>query len=293
MLIREWIGNSQGHAWRLNHHVAEHIAFNFHFHPEYELTLTLGAGGQRHIGHDIESITECDLALVAPNQPHSWQAPARSDGAALELQVVLFRLDWLVALTEHGMPELRHLCQWLAQIRQGVVFSPAFTQLLAPRLARLHELTGVKRLIAVLDILSELEKDRAARFIDAQVVQLDPDRRLMKAMAHLQVNYLRAVSLAELAEVAACSVTTLKRLFAQQMKSSFSQEVLRLRIAHACHLLLTTDRGIDWVAMQSGYACLSHFYQQFSARIGQTPSAFRRQAKIRTNATGKPNANRP
>ncbi|WP_297575662.1 AraC family transcriptional regulator [uncultured Deefgea sp.] len=293
MLIREWIGNSQGHAWRLNHHVAEHIAFNYHFHPEYELTLTLGAGGQRHIGHDIESITECDLALVAPNQPHSWQAPVRSDGAALELQVVLFRLDWLVALTEHGMPELRHLCQWLAQIRQGVVFSPAFSQLLAPRLARLHELTGVKRLIAVLDILSELEKDTAARFIDCEVAQLEPDRRLIKAMTHLQSHYLQSVTLGELAEVAACSVTTLKRLFLQQMKSSFSQELMRLRIAHASHLLLTTDRGIDWVANQSGYPCLSHFYQQFSVRLGLSPRAFRRQAKIRANAAGKPNVNRP
>jgi AraC-like DNA-binding protein len=280
MLIREWIGNSQGHAWRLNHHIADLIPFNLHFHPEYELTLTLGAQGQRHIGSDLERFGECDLALVAPNQPHSWQAPARADGAAIKLQVVLFRLDWLVALAENGMPELRHLCQWLAQIRQGVVFSPACTQALAPRLAQLHELTGLKRLTALLDILSELEKDPAARFINGELTQLEPDRRLIRAMSYLQEHYLHSVTLDELAQVAACSVTTLKRLFAQQMKSSFSQELARLRIAHASNLLLSTDRGIDWVASQSGYACLSHFYQQFSERQGQTPSAFRRQSRV-------------
>ncbi|WP_198314432.1 AraC family transcriptional regulator [Chitinibacter sp. GC72] len=279
MLIREWIGNSQGHAWRLNHHLAESLPFNFHFHPEYELTLTLGGTGQRHIGSDLEGFAQCDLALVAPNQPHSWQAPARADGGQIELQVVLFRLDWLVSLAENGMPELRHLCQWLAQIRQGVVFSPDCTRIIAPRLAQLHEFSGLKRLTALLDILAELENDQAARFINGELTQLDPDRRLIRAMTHLQNHYLQAVTLDELAQVAACSVTTLKRLFAQQMKSSFSQELSRLRIAHASNLLLTTDRGIDWIASQSGYPCLSHFYQQFSERLGQTPSAFRRQAK--------------
>lgn len=279
MLIREWIGNSQGHAWRLNHHVAEHIPFSFHFHPEYELTLTLGANGQRHIGSDVEPFGECDLALVAPNQPHSWQAPSRLDQQAIELQVVLFRLDWLVSLAEHGMPELRHLCQWLSQIRQGVIFSPHCTRSVAPRLAKLHELNGLCRLTALLDILAELETDQGARFIAGEVTQISPDRRLIKAMTHLQNHYLQAITLQELAQIANCSATTLKRLFVQQMQSSFSQELARLRIAHASNLLLSTDRGIDWIASQSGYPSISHFYQQFSERQGLTPSAFRRQAK--------------
>ncbi|WP_373976084.1 AraC family transcriptional regulator [Chitinibacter sp. SCUT-21] len=284
MLIREWIGNSQGHAWRLNHHIAEELPFNLHFHPEYELTLTLGGHGQRHIGSDLQAFGECDLALVAPNQPHSWQAAARNDGHKIELQVVLFRLDWLVSLAENGMPELRHLCQWLANIRQGVVFSASCTQTIIPRLAHLHELSGLKRLTALLDILTELEHDPAPRFIDGQLSQLDPDRRLVRAMAHLQDHYQHTITLEQLAQVATCSTTTLKRLFAQQMQSSFSQELTRLRIAHACNLLLTTERGIDWVASQSGYPCLSHFYQQFSERQGMTPNAFRKQSKTSVSA---------
>ncbi|WP_051258633.1 helix-turn-helix domain-containing protein [Chitinibacter tainanensis] len=283
MLIREWIGNSQGHAWRLNHHVAAEIPFNLHFHPEFELTLTLGAQGLRQIGSDRAQFQQCDLALVAPNQPHSWQAGPRADARDIELQVVLFRLDWLVALAEHGLPEIRPLCQWLASIRQGVVFSHSCAQSLARQLAHLHELQGLQRLTTLLDILAALQHDSGARFIAGEATAAAPDRRLERAMAYMQAHFHTPLTLDELATAAACSVTTLKRLFSQQLQSSFSHELSRLRIAHACQLLVSSERGVAWVAAQSGYPCSSLFYRHFQAHTGQTPSDFRQHSRL-----GKP-----
>jgi transcriptional regulator GlxA family with amidase domain len=56
------------------------------------------------------------------------------------------------------------------------------------------------------------------------------------------------------------------------------QYVTRLRVAHACRLLLVTDWGIDRVAHASGFQTRSSFYRAFSESLGQTPTRFRQRA---------------
>lgn len=42
-------------SWRFWLYEIDELPFNFHYHPEYEIALTLNSYGQRYIGDNIEN----------------------------------------------------------------------------------------------------------------------------------------------------------------------------------------------------------------------------------------------
>src|ERR1700691_4961527 len=71
------------------------FAFNWHYHPEFELTLITDSEGQRLVGDSICDYRSGDLVLLAPNLPHayrSWRTESKS--SPLNRAVVIqFRVD--------------------------------------------------------------------------------------------------------------------------------------------------------------------------------------------------------
>ncbi|WP_212744130.1 hypothetical protein [Ramlibacter sp. 2FC] len=59
-------------SWLLFDRQLPDFPFNWHYHPEFELTLTLNSEGMRFVGDHIESYGDGDLVLVGPNLPHAW-----------------------------------------------------------------------------------------------------------------------------------------------------------------------------------------------------------------------------
>ena len=91
----------------LNRRLQHGIPFQWHHHPEYELTLTLNSRGQRFIGDHVGDYDDGDLVLVGPNLPHTWF----SQGKLVENEphvalVVWFHPDW--AEPSGSLPEPWH-----------------------------------------------------------------------------------------------------------------------------------------------------------------------------------------
>lgn len=70
----EKVQYNQNNSWQLLIRRLEAIPFEWHFHPEYELTLTLNSKGERYIGDTISEYEDFDLVLLGPNIPHTWQS---------------------------------------------------------------------------------------------------------------------------------------------------------------------------------------------------------------------------
>ena len=69
-----------GASWSLlDRRLDDGIPFQWHYHPEFELTLTLNSRGQRYIGDSIESYDDGDLVLLGPNLPHTWNSADKID----------------------------------------------------------------------------------------------------------------------------------------------------------------------------------------------------------------------
>ncbi len=105
------------------------------------------------------------------------------------------------------------------------------------------------------------------------------DRKVInEAIDFIHANYARNFSLAELAEAVHLSPFHLSRLFKAETGLPPFEYLTGVKIERAKHLLLAGGRTVTQVCYESGFNNLSHFSRVFSARVGASPSAFRRGA---------------
>ena len=110
---------------RVYHRRLPRIPFEWHHHPEYELTLTLNSHGKRYIGDSVADYVDEDLVLVPPNLPHTWASNRSIDPASPQVAIVIwFGGDWARRLSD-VCPEYAPLRNLLRRAACGLAFSPA------------------------------------------------------------------------------------------------------------------------------------------------------------------------
>jgi AraC family transcriptional regulator len=104
-------------------------------------------------------------------------------------------------------------------------------------------------------------------------------RWLHIARDYLEANFLRQVSLAEIAAAAGVHRVHLSREFRRYFSSTVGEFLRRKRIEHACHLVSTTQTPLAEIAMTCGFSDQSHFSATFRRQIGLTPARYRQTAR--------------
>ncbi len=269
-----------GASWSLlNRRLEEGIPFEWHHHPEYELTLTLNSQGQRFVGDHVGEYGDGDLVLVGANLPHTWASRTRPDPARPHVALVMwFRHEWAQALGE-GFAELRPIAGLLARAEAGLAFSPQAAARARPMIETLFEAELAERFLALVRVLLVLAGDDGAAPLAGTVAARDLDsadrERIDRVLLHIHRHYAAGIANEELAGIAALSPSGLHRLFRRHMRTSISDYVMRLRIGEACARLSSGDQPIGHVAEAVGYRALANFNRQFKALRGMTPRAYR------------------
>jgi AraC-like DNA-binding protein len=270
----------QDSSWSyLNRRLDEAIPFQWHHHPEYELTLTLNSRGQRFIGDHAGAYDDGDLVLVGPNLPHTWVSSSKIDPDRSHIALVLwFHPDWAARLTE-GFPEFRNVQGLLARAGCGLKFSPTFADAIRAEHEAIFDLPPAERTLSLLRILDRLAGDMdAQKLASVPVLQEgtpESRQRIDRVATHIHMHYAEPLSLAELADVAALSVSGLHRLFARHMQTTVTDYIMRMRIGDASARLSGTDQPIRFIADAVGYGALSNFNRRFRALKGMSPREYR------------------
>jgi len=262
----------------LDRQLEGHIPFQWHHHPEFELTLTLNSCGHRYIGQSVERYGDYDLVLVAPNIPHSWCSTAATSNNPLHRAIVIwFKAQWLAQVILN-LPELASINRLLC-FHQAIRFSPSIIQRVSPQLLNLPQYDNARRLTHLLDILLTLSQDAQAvelcTHIQTQRAMKTADPRILRAADYLQKHFQQPVSVPELAAKAHLSTSAFARAFSRTTGLTVMQYVMRLRIGKACSLLIMSDKPIAHIANESGYGNLSLFNRQFRQLQEMTPADFR------------------
>ncbi len=282
--MRPWFEQvtvASGQSWTLYDRRLPALPFNWHYHPEYELTLTLNSVGERFIGDHVAHYGDGDLVLVGPNLPHAWQSRAALDAQSPHRALVVwFSRPWAEGLTL-PYPELAGIGPLLAESARGLCFGPDTRAAARPRIEALVDVAPAARWLGLVELLLMLAADAQRTPLALHGFAGDDaprDRaRLDGVLTHLHEHYAEPVRLATLAGLAAMSESQLQRFFKRCTRTTVSDYLAQLRIGHACALLLDGDRPIAQVAAAAGYAQPSYFTRQFRAVKGMTPLAFRRQ----------------
>lgn len=100
------------------------------------------------------------------------------------------------------------------------------------------------------------------------------------AIAYIESNYRAEIRLSEMLVVSGMSRSQFLRVFESVMQSTPNRYVQKLRIDHACRLMLTKDYTLTEVAYASGFTDLNYFSRLFVKVKGRRPGEYRKGLKI-------------
>jgi AraC family transcriptional regulator len=101
------------------------------------------------------------------------------------------------------------------------------------------------------------------------------EKRIGAALRRIEANADEALSLAELASVAAMSPYHFLRTFRAVVGMTPHQYILHTRLGRAAIRLRRTSQSVAAIAFASGFGDLSTFNRRFRRVMGQAPSAYR------------------
>ncbi|MCQ8278685.1 AraC family transcriptional regulator [Acetobacteraceae bacterium KSS8] len=250
-------------------------------HPEYELHLIAAGAGQAMVGDHVGPYRPRQLVLIGPNLPHAWVSHVQPGETVPGRDVVLqFTAEWIGGLI--GLcPELSPIRALLATSANGVEFTGEAALRLGHALEAMGELSGMARLAACIDLFAGLA---AAPFrtlaINQQEQMSGPQlRRMDAAIRSLLAATPEALDADRARKLTGLSPAAFSRQFRAATGDTFTAFVQKLRVSHACQLLVSNNLAITDVAVRSGFANLSNFNRIFLRLRGMTPRDYRSRAR--------------
>jgi len=259
-------------------------AFNspWHFHPEIELTYIISSTGQRMVGDSLEPFSPGELVLIGPNLPHVWQnlmephQEVLASSVVIQFQVATFGSDFF------RLPELAHVDSLLQRSARGVLFTPSLTKRVEPsirKLPHLNGLTALRRLLEILDILSQNAADARPLCTLTYAPRLDnrASERITKVITYILDHVADPIHLSDLSTVAAMSPSAFSRYFKRATGRNPSHYINDLRIEQSATWLRETDEPITFIAEKVGFLTLTSFNRRFKERMHITPREYRKR----------------
>ncbi len=99
---------------------------------------------------------------------------------------------------------------------------------------------------------------------------------LKKALAYIENNFYRSLSVDKIAAAAGISPSYLQNLFKEAIGRTIKKELQRVRIEKAKHMLTSTNYSIGAIATRSGYRSVQDFNLNFKNETGKSPGEYKR-----------------
>jgi AraC-like DNA-binding protein len=281
----------KGCSVRVYHRRVEEIPFEWHHHPEYELTLTLNSKGWRFIGDHIGKYRSPDLVLVPSDMPHTWASTATLHRNEPHTAIVIwFSGHWALQMAQ-VCPEYSAIRRLLRNASTGLEFPRMFAKRVAGRLDQILSESPQSRLHATLDLLVALAGVNAVNLSKtAMTVPSAEDSepaQFTRVLQYLHRRFQEPIRIDALCSVGNLSARSLHRLFVKHTGDSVSEYLCKLRIGRACMRLAETDLPVSMIAYEVGLSNLANFNRQFRRTRQMTPSVYRRSFKHRARMPEK------
>jgi AraC-like DNA-binding protein len=257
--------------------------FNWHFHPELELTLIVKGRGLRFVDDSVQEFTEGDLCLLGANTPHCWASHANAPKGVHSLVIHFSPQAWGEFFWR--LPEMRGVWRLFDLAGRGLVFHGAVRQEVSQMI---WELTrdphgSFSRLIAFLQVLERLANNKTWMPLASEGHKNPPSRQVWDKIGRiLQVIHANLgpdLDQAGVARAMGMSAQAFSQFFRRSMGKTYVDYINELKIRQVCRALLETEDTITEVAYACGFNNLSHFNTQFRRFKQMTPREFREAAR--------------
>lgn len=264
-------------------HLAEYtpptdISF-LHYHKALELGICIGGSGVFFIDEQVLPFSEGDISVIYSGEIHFAKSNDSNPSKWIFISVdtnIFFSGDNIDA----------------AVIYNDLIKSPYHSGCIIKK----ADNPEINRYINMLcDELREKEEDyhiSAKALLTAIIVHLKRYRTrvepknpesstkkinsILPALQHIAQHYNEDINAPMLASLCFCSLTQLRRLFAEILGCSPLQYMYNIRINAAIALLRNRSKSITEIAYEVGYNTLSSFNRHFKKKTGLSPGDYRR-----------------
>ena len=255
-----------------------------HRHPEFELVAIDEGRGRLVAGDHAGTFQAGDLYLLGENLPHLFQNQSLETRGArgARSQVIQFRRDF-AGPGLFDVPEFHRVQRLLRAARRGLRIAGACRVRVRERMRAVHAAEGPDRVLGLLALLADLASVRTLRPLAGpgyDPAAVPADGRMPDIMAHIQENFTRALSVAEVAREAGLTPNAFCRYFKRQTRRTFTDVVNEIRVNEACRLLRESTAPVTEVCFASGFGNLAHFHAEFRRRMRHSPLKYRKQGGV-------------
>ncbi len=237
------------------------------------------------VGDHQDTFGEGRIYLLGPGLPHNFYhlSKAKTKPAYTDRRVIRFHTN-LIRDIELSVPELRAFSRLLDKAGRGLMFHGKCFRKVSPIINRLTSRkndAGLDSFLMFLKILDALSSDENAVTLAGEYYR-PPQKSVDVERIDVICNYLlkninRHVMLEKVAAKVNMSISNLCAFFRKSTGTTVIAYVNRIRIGHACSLLIETNLPVIDVSAESGFRTLSHFNRQFKRIKGTTPMRFRQK----------------
>ena len=256
-----------------------HFETNWHQHEEYELILITEGQGTALIGDYVGNYNAGDIFFLAGNLPHWFRkAHHKMIGSAIVVHFTKQFLGEQFLL----LPELKNISQLLTGTINGLQLQKNLRNKIAREISALEKQKGLNSITRLLYCLHTIGISNEFQVITANFSLNSSTKEnsvIEKVFEYSLKNYLKHITLGEVASIAKMSIPTFCRFFKKNIKKSYFDFLQELRIGHACKLLQSGNQNILDICYNSGYNSWAHFSKQFKKIKQVTPSQYRKQFK--------------
>lgn len=248
----------------------------WHFHPEVELVYVNKGKGKVHIGNHLSYFNNSQLLLIGANLPHhGFSDRLTTKGSET---IVQFKPEFL-GNTFLNMPEMKTIASLFERAKKGVMYKNETKKHVGPKIQKLLEYDGLKRITMLLEILNEMaiSNDYTLLNVDGYAFEatLQDSNKIDIIFKHINSNFERQIPLEEISSKASMTVPAFCRYFKKATGKTFTKLVNEYRVVHATKLLSESNSSITDICFECGFNNFSHFNKSFKEITGKSASKYR------------------
>ncbi|MFC0772816.1 AraC family transcriptional regulator [Terrimonas alba] len=259
----------------------------FHFHPECELVYTLSGTGKRIIGDRIEVFGPGDMVFLGPNIPHVWYSDPsfyKNDNNRQAIAIVVYFSKEIFGEKFFQLEETQLLKEFLKKAERGLKIQGRTFEQIAAMLSNMVESNGMQKIVGLMQVLECLagseEVQSLASITYKNSYDTKDNHKIDEVFLYLNKNFMRDISMPEVAELCHMTPQSFCRFFKARTKSTFIDFLNDIRISHARKLLIESEeQTIAEIAYLCGYKNLSNFNKLFKIKTKLTPKEYKRNLK--------------
>ena len=248
-----------------------------HWHPEIELLYGISGELAVTVVEDKYILKQGDILFINPEELHTYSPITQS----VEYHAAVFEASLFQFKENHFFEQ-----DFTSQILNGTL---KFPRMISREHPQYDEISTVVHRLFNEDIESKpmifadltmlfctlLEHSLLEKVLDETAYKKSEDVKL--CIKYMEDNYMRKVTLAELADLIHMSPNYFCNYFKKQTGVSPFTQLNYIRVKRAAKLLKMSENSIVDVAEACGYENVSFFIRKFKEIRGCTPSVYRKR----------------